>query len=287
MGRLCSAATAASRSASDGVAGHVGRGGEDHLVARGADARLDLDRAHRRRGRRLRALGAPPATGPVTSRGGLPVRRRQASSPSQATVRPAVATACIRRVGVGRPRAVATCSCSWSRSLFSSRPRPAVELDPGGGQDGPGGLDGQRCRRSRPAPGRRRIMASRAAMSRSPPWDSFRSGSSRKPDVAVGGVALGDLLGQDAEPGRLLAGPALPGPLEHRLGDLRARRRSPGRRAGRGRPAGPRPPCRGPPRACGRCGRGRCPRPTPGTRCGRRRRRRPCGPCGGGRRRGR
>ena len=39
-------------------------------------------------------------------------------------------------------------------------------------------------------------------------------------DVAVGAVPLGDRLGQHAQPRRLLAGPPLAGPLEHRLGDL-------------------------------------------------------------------
>ena len=44
-------------------------------------------------------------------------------------------------------------------------------------------------------------------------------GLEQEADVAVGGVALGDTFGQYAEPGRLLAHPALVGSFEHRLGD--------------------------------------------------------------------
>ena len=49
-------------------------------------------------------------------------RRRQASSPSQATVRPAVATSNISESASGSPSALATSSCSWRSNLFRSRP---------------------------------------------------------------------------------------------------------------------------------------------------------------------
>ena len=127
-----------------------------------------------------------------------------------------------------------------------ARARPGGAARPGPGPGPPGHPRWRRCRRSRPAPGRASIRAWRAPTSRRPPWDSLRSGSSRKATSPWLGVPLLHQVGQDAQPRGLLLLPPLPGPVEDRLGHLGGRRRSPGRRAARGPPGGPRRPCRGP-----------------------------------------
>ena len=108
------------------------------------------------------------------------VRRRQASSPSQATVRPAVATASISASESARSMAAATCSCSWSKRVFRSRPARRCSATRAAVRTARASATATVSMRSAKT-GTAAIRATRAPMSRRPPWDSLRSGSRRNP----------------------------------------------------------------------------------------------------------
>ena len=213
-------------------------------------------------------------------------RRRQASSPSHATVRPAVATARMSASESGSSSARATWSCSWRSSLFCSRPARRwsstrmVGEYPAGVVDGHG-VDVVGQDRDRLHHGGERGDVPQA------PVGLLQVGFEQEPDVAEGAVSLDDLVGQNPEPRWLLLRPSLAGPLRAPARPPWDRRRRPGRPAGRAPPGGRSRPCRGPRSGVGRCDRARSPRPTPGTRSGRRWPRCPACPDAGARRRGR
>ena len=108
-----------------GVADHVGAGHQNSLVLGHADVRVAGDRRDGAIGRLvlLGGRGGPeaPAGRALRSRPGASAAPG-ASSPSHATVRPAVATARINESESGSPTAAATWSCSWRSSLFCSWP---------------------------------------------------------------------------------------------------------------------------------------------------------------------
>ena len=183
-----------------------------------------------RRRRPARALGARPGAR-AAARRRRPPRPRCARPWPPGSMSSSASTS---------PTALATCSCSWSSSLLSSRPGPAVELDPDGGQHGPGRLEGHgvdvvgQHRDGLPSwPPARRCPAGR----RGTPSGRARAGSPRR------------RWRRGARPRRRPArrataasgGPSAPWPPRGPVRPPWARRRRPGRRAGRGPPAGPRP----------------------------------------------
>ena len=99
-----------------GVPGRIGVVGEDHFRLADGDARFTEEGSVPR----TRRLAAAWPYGRTVC--GETLRRRQASSHSQAMVRPAAAIDRMNASGSASPRASATASCSWSRSLLSSRP---------------------------------------------------------------------------------------------------------------------------------------------------------------------
>ncbi len=94
-----------------------------------------------------------------------------------------------------------------------------MQFDPHRGEDAAGGLDGDRVHvvgqdGYSVHHGQQRGDVAQA------PVGLLEIGLEQEPEVPEGSVALGDLVGQFPEPRWLLADPALPGSLEHRLGDL-------------------------------------------------------------------
>ena len=100
------------------VTGDVGVVEQDHLVDRDADAGLARQAGDRRVPRPDPGAGGPGSPGRGTRRS-AGARRRRPPRPRCARPWPRPASGRRRRPG---PCALATCSCSWRSSLFSSRP---------------------------------------------------------------------------------------------------------------------------------------------------------------------
>ena len=138
-------------------------------------------------------------------------------------------------VGVDQAQGLGHLLLFLEQQLVELAAGPPVQLDPGGRQHRAGVLDGHRVdvvgqHRDGLHHGDQGGDVAQAAVG------LLQVGLEQEADVAVGGVALGHLFGQHAEPRWLLADPPVTGPLQDGLGHLGLATDDPGVEQAEGHP---------------------------------------------------